>query len=222
MTKKQEILNAFHYRFACKEFDVSKKMTDEDFEFILETARLSPSSFGFEPWKLLIVENTALRQAFMPHAWGAQTQLPTADKFVIVLSRTKNGLLPESDYIQNHLKNVAQMPADVVQGYTNHFRNFLENDFDLLANDRLVFEWASRQAYLAMANMMTSAAAIGIDSCPIEGFDKQAIEQLLIAESLLDTDTFGVSAMLAFGYRKDEPSRQKIRQSLEAHVQTIY
>ncbi|EUJ22615.1 nitroreductase family protein [Listeria grandensis FSL F6-0971] len=109
-----------------------------------------------------------------------------------------------------------------MQGYTNHFRNVLENDFDLLANDRLVFEWASRQAYLAMANMMTSVAAIGIDSCPIEGFDKQAIEQLLIAENLLDTDTFGVSAMLAFGYRKDEPSRQKIRQSLEAHVQTIY
>ncbi len=114
MSKKQEILDAFHYRFACKEFDTTKKMSDEDFQFILETARLSPSSFGFEPWKLLVVENKELREALMPLSWGAQTQLPTADKFVILLARTKEALAPESEYIQNHLRNVAQMPDEVV------------------------------------------------------------------------------------------------------------
>ncbi|WP_430535123.1 NAD(P)H-dependent oxidoreductase [Listeria rocourtiae] len=222
MSKKQEILDAFHYRFACKEFDTAKKIKAEDFQFILETARLSPSSFGFEPWKLLVIENKELREDLMPNAWGAQTQLPTADKFVIVLSRTKNSLAPESDYIQNHLKNVAQMPDEVAEMYTNHFSNFLEKDFDLLAEDRLVFEWASRQAYLAMANMMTSAAAIGIDSCPIEGFDKQAVEELLIQKNLMDANEFGVSAMLAFGYRAAAPSREKTRQPIEAHVETVY
>lgn len=222
MSNKQEILDAFHYRFACKEFDTTKKMSDEDFQFILETARLSPSSFGFEPWKLLVVENKELREALMPISWGAQTQLPTADKFVILLARTKEALAPESDYIQNHLRNVAQMPDEVVAVYTNHFKNFLAHDFDLLADDRLVFEWASRQAYLAMANMMTSAAAIGIDSCPIEGFDKNAVEKLLIEKQLVDPNEFGVSAMLAFGYRAAAPNREKTRQSLDAHVEIVY
>ncbi|MBC2057832.1 NAD(P)H-dependent oxidoreductase [Listeria booriae] len=221
MSKKEMILDAFKYRFACKEFDTAKQISDEDFQFILETARLSPSSFGFEPWKLLVIENTALRNEMKEFAWGAQTQLPTADKFLVVLSRTKNSLQPESEYIQNHLKNVAKMPDDVVAGYTNHFKNFLTHDFDLLSDDRLVFEWASRQAYLAMANMMTSAATIGIDSCPIEGFNKADIEQLLVRKGLINTDEFGVSAMLAFGYRATEPTRDKTRQSLDAHVEVV-
>lgn len=221
MSKKEMFLDALKYRFACKEFDTAKKISEEDFQFILETARLSPSSFGFEPWKLLVIENVALRDEMKKFAWGAQTQLPTADKFLIVLSRTKNSLQPESEYIQNHLKNVAKMPDDVVAGYTHHFKNFLTYDFDLLSDDRLVFEWASRQAYIAMANMMTSAATIGIDSCPIEGFDKAAVEQLLVHKGLINTDEFGVSAMLAFGYRLAEPSRDKTRQSLDAHVEVI-
>lgn len=91
----------------------------------------------------------------------------------------------------------------------------------MLSDDRLVFEWASRQAYLAMANMMTSAATIGIDSCPIEGFNKADVEQLLVRKGLINTDEFGVSAMLAFGYRATEPTRDKTRQSLDAHVEVV-
>ncbi len=70
--------------------------------------------------------------------------------------------------------------------------------------------------------MMTSAAAIGIDSCPIEGFDKNAVEKLLIEKQLVDPNEFGVSAMLAFGYRAAAPNREKTRQSLDAHVETVY
>ncbi|AQY51428.1 Oxygen-insensitive NAD(P)H nitroreductase [Listeria weihenstephanensis FSL R9-0317] len=222
MSTKQEIINAFHYRFACKVFDTTKNISDEDFEFILETGRLSPSSFGLEPWKILVVENKTLRQEIMPLAWGAQTQLPTADKFLIILSRKKESLLPESDYIQNQVNHVLEMPAEVAEAYTAHFGNFLKNDFDLLVDDRRVFDWASRQAYLAMANMMTSAAAIGIDSCPIEGFDMKAVEQLLADKNVINSEEFGVSAMLAFGYRANPPSRDKKRQSLETLIETIY
>jgi nitroreductase len=74
---KQEILDAFWFRHACKEFDDSRKLNAEDFQFILETARLSPSSFGLEPWKFLVVQNPLLREKLAACTWGGQKQLPT-------------------------------------------------------------------------------------------------------------------------------------------------
>lgn len=87
-TKKQEILDAFNFRHATKVFDPTKKISKEDFSFILETGRLSPSSVGYEPWKFLIVQNKEFRERLKEVAWGAQGQLPTASHFVIILART--------------------------------------------------------------------------------------------------------------------------------------
>ncbi|WP_235550197.1 nitroreductase family protein, partial [Paenibacillus sp. Soil724D2] len=69
-SKKQEILKAYQFRRACKAFDTNKKITDEDFHFILETGRLSPSSFGFEPWKFVVIQNAALREKLKPVSGG--------------------------------------------------------------------------------------------------------------------------------------------------------
>lgn len=69
---KQAILDAFHYRHACKQYDPTKKISDEDFQFILETGRLSPSSFGFEPWRFLVIENHAIRELIRDNAWGGK------------------------------------------------------------------------------------------------------------------------------------------------------
>lgn len=211
----EAILQAFQFRHACKEFHADRKISAADFEFILETARLSPSSFGFEPWRFIIVQKPELRQKLLPVTWGAQKTLPTASHFIIVLARKSAGMLPEADYIQYMMKEVQQLPGEAVAGKRERYRLFLEEDFDLLGNDRLMFEWASRQTYIAAANMMTAAAQIGIDSCPIEGFGKEQVEELLAKEGLLDGNQFGVSCMLAFGYRAKEPARPKTRQSLD-------
>jgi nitroreductase len=69
---KQEIIEAYWFRHACKEFDSAQKISAEDFDFILETGRLSPSSFGLEPWKFLVVQNLELREKLREHAWGGQ------------------------------------------------------------------------------------------------------------------------------------------------------
>jgi len=74
---KEIVIEAFNYRHACKEFNPEKKIADQDFTFILETGRLSPSSFGFEPWKFLIVQNKELREKLKEHTWGGQKQIPT-------------------------------------------------------------------------------------------------------------------------------------------------
>jgi nitroreductase len=82
------------------------------------------------------------------------------------------------------------------------------------------FRHACKQTYIMLANMMTSAAQIGIDSCPIEGFDSEKFEQMLEHEGVIDRSKFGVSCMVAFGYRKSEP-RPKTRQSMDSIVEWV-
>ncbi|PXY01829.1 NAD(P)H-dependent oxidoreductase [Marinifilum breve] len=213
---KQEILNAYWFRHACKEFDVNKKITDEDFKFILETGRLSPSSFGFEPWHFVVVQDKELRNALKENAWGAPLKLETASHFLLCLSMKKPLIAWDSEYIQNFMKDVQKLPEDVIKGKGEFFENFQKSDFDL-TNERKLFDWASKQAYIALGNMMTSAAMIGIDTCPIEGFHQEKTEALLEEKFGVDTEKFGLSYMLAFGYRQREPNT-KTRRNLNEIV----
>jgi hypothetical protein len=200
MDKKREILDAYNYRYACKDFDTDKKISEEDFAFILETGRLSPSSFGWEPWKFLVIQNKELREQLKQFAWGAQRQLPSASHFVILLARKAPGTKAGSDYIKHIADDIQQLPQEINQMKTEFYKKFQDKDFDL-TDDRKLFDWASRQTYIPLANMMSSAAQINIDSCPIEGFDRANLESFLAKENMVDTEQFGVSAMVAFGYR---------------------
>ncbi|AIQ68347.1 NAD(P)H-dependent oxidoreductase [Paenibacillus graminis] len=217
---KKEIIAAYEFRHATKEFDSSRKISGEDFQFILETGRLSPSSFGFEPWKFVVVQNPEIREKLRPFAWGAQKQLPTASHFVLILSRLPKDLTAGSDYIQGIMKDVQNLPPEVAEGKSKMYDTFLTTDFGLAGNDRALFEWGARQTYLALGNMMTAAAQIGIDSCPIEGFNKLEIEEILAAEGIMDPEHFGIACMVAFGYRLNEP-RGKTRRSADQVVQWV-
>jgi nitroreductase len=213
---KKKFLNAMKFRHACKVFDSNRKITDEDFSFILETARLSPSSFGFEPWKFLIVQNKELRKKLLKPTWGAQETLPTASHFIIILARKEKSIKYDSNFVQHMMKDIQELSPEVVEGKGGLFKKFQEKDFNLLESKRAIFDWASKQTYLAMANIMTGAAYIGIDSCPIEGFDVNNITKILENDFKIDTEEFGISSMLAFGYRKNEPSRKKTRQNINS------
>ncbi|TYR78650.1 NAD(P)H-dependent oxidoreductase [Priestia megaterium] len=218
--KKETIIKAFKYRHACKEFDIERKIAKEEFDFILETARLSPSSFGFEPWKFIVLQDLELREKLIPVTWGGQKQLKTASHFIVTLARTKKEMSPESDYLVNIMNNTHKLPEDVILQRHSAYEKFLHTDFNLFENERAMFEWACRQTYLAVGNMMTSAAHIGIDSCPIEGFNKEKVEDILVSEGLLNKSSFGVSCMVAFGYRLNQP-REKTRQTMKEIVQWV-
>jgi len=217
---KNDILAAYQYRHACKEFDPNNKISKEDFNFILETGRLSPSSFGFEPWKFIVVQNKEIREKIKTVSWGAQKQLPTASHFVIILSRTKEHLNYDSEYVQSFMKNVQNLPDDVIATKSKFYEDFIKHDFKLEESNRLFFEWGARQTYIALGNMMTAASMIGIDSCPIEGFKKEAVEDILKKEKLIPQTGFGISCMVAFGYRIQDP-RPKTRQTLDAIVEWV-
>ncbi|MGF9700773.1 NAD(P)H-dependent oxidoreductase [Paenibacillus sp. MABNR03] len=216
--KKEEILNAYHFRHATKVFDDSRKISDEDFEFILETGRLSPSSIGFEPWKFLIVQKPELRQRLSEVSSGAQKQLATASHFVIILARSDASY--NSPYAEYMLKEIKGMPDDVFELTSAAYGNF-QNNQRLLENPKTLFDWASKQTYIALGNMMTSAALIGIDSCPIEGFSYQDVHRILEEEGLLEDGAWDISMMAAFGYRAEDPKREKSRQPMDKIAQWI-
>ena len=215
----QTIIEAFHFRYACKKFDASKKFSHKNFQTILEAGRLSPSSFGFEPWKFLVVKSTTLKDKLFPIAWGAQNSLAGASHFVIILARKKIDMVYSSDYITRIMMQIQKLPTAVADGKRNAFAQFQKHDFDLLS-DRAIFDWSCKQTYIALGNMLTVAALLGVDSCPIEGFDRAAVETLLKNEGLVDLEHFGVAVMASFGYR-DETPYPKTRQALSDIVQEI-
>ncbi len=214
---KEAIIDAFQYRHATKEFDATKQLTDDDINFILKTANLSPSSFGFEPWHFVVVQDKELRELLKPVAWGAPLKLDTASHFILGLSMKASQTKWDSDYIMHMMKDVKQFPEDVIEMYSKFYREFQERDFDL-DTDKKLFDWASKQTYIALGNMMTAAALNGIDSCPIEGFHQEKAEALLSEKFDVDTSKYGLSFMVAFGYRKEEPPHPKTRRPLEEIV----
>lgn len=216
MVDAEDILVAFQFRHACKQFDAEKKIADRDFDLILEAGRLSPSSFGFEPWRFLVIQNSALREKLKTVTWGAQGTLPSASHYLAILCR-KGDMRFDSAYIENIMRQVQKLPEDVVEMKRAKYRKFQESDFRLLENPRALFDWACKQAYIALGNMMTAAALRGIDSCPIEGFDVSDAENVLAEAGVLDRTNYGLAVMVAFGYRIN-PQPKKTRQAMEEVV----
>jgi nitroreductase len=215
---KDHIIEAFHFRHACKVFDETRKISGEDFHFILETARLSPSSFGFEPWKLLVVQDPALRERLREHTWGGKKQIPTASHFLVVLAKKGFFMRYDSDYVLSIMRDIKHLDDEAIALRRGFYETFQKSDFRLLESERALFDWASKQTYIAQANMMTAAALIGIDSCPIEGFKADGVEAVVRDAFGVDLVKYGVSYMLAFGYRLN-PAPAKTRQDMNAIVE---
>lgn len=212
---KEEILQVAEWRSAIKQFDSKREIHDSDWQFLLEIARLAPSSYGFEPWNLLIVGND-MRQKLMPAMSDSNKDRLQASKFVIFT--VKNDLAPESKYFQSIMKEHG-MNAVLRLAYQLSFKIF-QNKAQDLTDARKRHDWAAKQAYIAFAQMIFAAAEIGIDSCPIEGFDKSYAEQILSENGAIDLGTDSLALMAAFGYRAKDPLPKK-RRLLNEIVRTV-
>lgn len=217
---KSMIMEAYQWRDACKFYDPTKKVTDEDMSFILETARLSPSSFGYEPWNLLVFQDFTLLEKIRPCAWGLENSLKGASHIVFILARKKIDMQAGSDYIENLMNEVQHLPQFVLDRRRSIFNKFLESDLRT-TTEREVFDWSCRQTYIPLANMLTTAALLKIDACPVEGFNYAKVEEMLVEEGLLDLRHFGISAAVSFGYRSQEPDHAKSRQPIDKIVRYI-
>ena len=218
MLDKQAILDAYQFRHACKAYDPARKISDDDFRFILETGRLSPSSFGLEPWRFVVVQEPHTRALIRDMAWGAREKVMECSHFVVILARQPAMLSPDGDYLPRFMREVQHLPEEAVQMRLRFFRNFSEKDFELAGHPRAFYDWACKQTYIALGNMLTAAAMIGVDSTAIEGFPLEAMNSALAGRGLYDPAQFKLSVMAAFGYRLNAP-QPKTRQRLQDVVQ---
>lgn len=214
---REEIIELQHQRYATKKFDPTRRISDEDWAALVEVGRLAPSSLGFEPWKMLLLNNEGMKQDLKSMAWGAVSMLDGASHFVIYLAR--KGVNYETPYIEKLMQEVRHRSYDPDSAYAHRIKSFQESDAQL-NDERSLFDWASKQTYIQMANMMNAAVLMGMDSCPIEGYDKAKVEAYLEEKGVLDTSEFGVSVMCAFGYR-DEDIKPKVRWNTESIYEVI-
>ncbi|MBO9409159.1 NAD(P)H-dependent oxidoreductase [Shimia sp. R9_1] len=219
-----EILEAFNFRHATKVFDAERKIDDASFETILEAARLSPTSFGHEPFKIVMLQKPENRELFREFSWGANGmmngstgQLGTASHFGIILAHTEETMTAGSDYLQNFYRTVKQLPEEVIEIFNGAYGKFQSDDHKI-TSPREIGDWSGKQAYIVLANMMTTGALMGIDSCPIEGFDMAQTAEVLEKHFGIDPKLYKPAVMFAFGYRANEPEFGKTRRSMEETV----
>jgi len=201
------IIKALTERRAIAEFDPDKKMSEETLNILLDAGRLAPSSDGYEPWKFIVVENAELRQKIRDVGYG-QPKITEAPYLVAIAYRTDadgavKDILERNAKAQN--KNIEELIA---------LRAYYEGG---MANKKAagqVEEWFRRQTYIALGFMIETAALLNVDAGPMEGFDAEKVTEILN----LKTKNLKVTSLIAFGYRKADAPRPKVRQTLDEVV----
>ena len=203
-------LEILKFRHACKIFDESKKISAGEFDFILEAGRLSPSSTGLEQWDFLVVQNKELREKIKAVSWN-QAQITSCSHLVVILAKIKE-IKVGSSYID---KMIARRADKNIEAIAARQKFFLLSNFK--NDDELTFQWSHEQCMIAATNMMNAAASLGIDSCPMEGFDRHALNEILG----LDESEKRVAIVVPFGYRLN-PQPEKLRRQRSEVVTWIY
>jgi len=164
-----QLLAQLQWRYATKQFDPSKKISPENWAALEEALILTPSSFGLQPWKFIVVTDNVVREKLQAASWG-RAQVTECSHHVVFAIRTD---INEA-FVASNMKltaDVRHIPVESLAEFQKLIMNFLPR-----VN---ILDWATRQAYIALGNFMTSAAMIGIDACPMEGIDPAQYDLIL-------------------------------------------
>jgi nitroreductase len=187
----KQLLEALQWRYATKVFDATKKIPDELWQTLKQALVLTPTSYGLQPYKFLVIESPAKRAELLPHSWG-QKQVVDASHFVVFTAQTK---VTEAhvEKLINHTCRVRNIPPD----FLNSYRGMMLSDLVSGPRSKIAQEWATRQAYIALGNLMTCAAVLGVDTCPMEGFVPAEYDRVLA----LNGSGYASVVCCALGYR---------------------
>jgi nitroreductase len=188
-----ELLHKLTWRYATKTFDPAKKIPDETWKALEEALVLTPSSYGLQPWKFIVVTDDATKAKLRPHAWK-QAQVTDCSHFVVFASKTTL----DTAYIDTFFARTAEVRSVPVESM-NGYKGMIAQDLVHGARAGVVSEWAARQAYIALGNFMTVAALLEVDACPMEGFVPAEFD------SILGLTAQGLTAAVccAAGYRSE-------------------
>jgi nitroreductase len=196
-----------NWRYATKKFDSTKKISTEDLNFLKEAIRLSSSSFGLQLYKIIIVENLALRSQLQAASWG-QSQITEASHLIVFANQTS----ANNEDVDGYIKNVSQtrnIPETALSGYGDYIKGFIAPLPEEVKNF-----WNQKQTYLALANLLNAAAELKIDVCPMEGFIPKQYNEILGLDKL----NLNAAVVATIGYRHIEDATQhykKVRKSNE-------
>lgn len=209
-TSTQSVLNAIRWRYATKQFDESRKINPEQWSAIEESLVLTPSSFGLQPWKFLVVNDSAIRSELRAESWN-QTQVTDASHLVVLTTRTD---LAQSDIDAwiNRMAEVQNCPTENFAQLAGMIAGFSSS---MSADERRA--WNSRQVYIALGQLMTTAAMLGIDTCPLEGINPAAYDRILG----LENSGYATVVACALGYRSNSDKYAEFPKARFDHSRVI-
>lgn len=196
-----------NWRYATKKFDTTKKVSNEDLTILKEAIRLSTSSYGLQPYRVLIIENEDVREQLKPASWN-QSQITDASH-VMVFANYVN--LDES-VVDKYIKRISktrEIAEENLAGYASFMKSKILELSTLEQNN-----WTAKQTYLALGNLINAAAELQIDVTPMEGFESEKYNEILN----LSAQNLNASLVATIGYRHEEDATQhnkKVRKSIE-------
>lgn len=198
----KELLEALHFRYATKAFDPTRKISPETWSALKTSLTLTPSSFGLQPWKFIVVDSVDIREKLKTASWG-QSQVTDASHLVVLTAR-RDLTQQDIDKWITRLSEVQSTPLDKLEGYAGMISSFSSN---MSAADKQA--WNTRQVYIALGQLMTAAAVIGIDTCPLEGISPSDYDDILG----LKNSEYATAVACALGYRSDDDAYAKAKKA---------
>lgn len=198
-TVDNEIIHKqLNWRYACKKFDPSKIIREADWNILVESLRLSASSYGLQPWKFILVQNPELRKQLLPLSWG-QTPVVDSSHFVVLAYKEKM----DEQHIDRFIESTAQARG-VDSASLKGYKDMMMGDLVSGPRSQIINWWAQRQTYIAMGSLLTTAALMEIDTLPMEGLDPAGYDKVLGLEGT----GYKTVAAVACGYRAADDKYQ--------------
>ena len=201
-------LENLHWRYATKKFNPELEVSDDHLETLLEAIRLSASSYGLQPYEVIVIKDPEMREKLKPAAFD-QPQITDSSCLLVFAYRTDI----DQNYLDEFIENNSQtrnQPKEDFQG----LKDMIQNSVLTFSEDEKEV-WASRQVYIAIGNLLSAAAELKVDTCPMEGFNPDEFDDMLDLKS----KNLKSVALTAVGYRSDEDQLQnakKVRKSKES------
>lgn len=192
------IIDDLKWRYATKKFDSSRRVNDEDLNTIKEAIRLSASSYGLQPYEVLIIEDAETKQSLLEHSYNQSQVVDCSHLFVFCNYVDVNDKIVDS-YIQN-IATTRNIPLETLTDFKNAILGSIDNK-----TPAEIKVWGAKQCYLALANLLNACAHLKIDSCPMEGFVPEAYSKMLELEKI----NLFPSLVAPIGYRHPEDFNAK-------------
>lgn len=212
LPSKETVLEQLNWRYAVKKFDSAKKVSDDDWATLQRAMILAPSSYGLQPYKFVVVTKEEMKEKLKPACYG-QPQITDSSHLVIFMAKK----VLDDEFVDRYAERVKEVRGEQREEFGKYIKEMKNKMSQLMENDKAI-SWSQRQAYLALGFLLESAAMLGIDACPMEGFEPEKVDEIL---GLKD---YTASVLCTLGYRSDDDwlaDLEKVRFTEEKLIERI-